>query len=424
MALRPEDRYAEVPQIVSDVEAYQGGFATSAENAGAWTQFTLLIKRHKVAAIGIAAVLLVGATLGTKAFVEGKRAEKALANLHKAAPSLVAQARALVAELKLDAAVEQLDFALAIDPRNLDYALERANYLQAAQHLREAAEAYRGVLRSGENATASANLALCEKLLAVQGSGALSESALDELRVALVAQHREAEAVPIIAQLGKGKEALLVVLRERLAIWRKLPDWRDDRLSLDWNGNVFLNLGERDKPRIREMPITDLSPLHGLFIENLALGRCPVSDLRPLAGMRLTQFSANNERQLTTLSGLENAPLHGVSIDGSNVADLSALRGCRTLDWITMANTPITDLSPIQNCPLSSLSAANSSIQSLEPLRGMKTLKTITLGNCQAITDVSPLADCPNLRTIELPPRATRIETLRKLPNLYYISFK
>ncbi|NBU11478.1 MAG: hypothetical protein EBS84_21135 [Proteobacteria bacterium] len=62
MALRPEDRYAEVPQIVSDVEAYQGGFATSAEKANALTLVRLFIHRHK--ALTVAASLIVLLTMG------------------------------------------------------------------------------------------------------------------------------------------------------------------------------------------------------------------------------------------------------------------------------------------------------------------------------------------------------------------------
>ncbi len=47
LALQPSDRYADVVQIIADVEAYQGGFATSAEKAGILTQLVLLVKRHK-----------------------------------------------------------------------------------------------------------------------------------------------------------------------------------------------------------------------------------------------------------------------------------------------------------------------------------------------------------------------------------------
>ena len=59
MALRPDDRYATVNELQSDVAAYQSGRATSAEEAHAWKRFKLLVVRHKVLFSAIAAVLVV-----------------------------------------------------------------------------------------------------------------------------------------------------------------------------------------------------------------------------------------------------------------------------------------------------------------------------------------------------------------------------
>ncbi|MBI4023850.1 MAG: hypothetical protein HY360_02650 [Verrucomicrobia bacterium] len=47
LALRREDRYQTTPELQKDIEAYQGGFATSAEGAGMLRQMVLLLKRHK-----------------------------------------------------------------------------------------------------------------------------------------------------------------------------------------------------------------------------------------------------------------------------------------------------------------------------------------------------------------------------------------
>jgi len=60
MAFQPAARYASVAELQRDIEAYQNGFATSAEKAGAWKQLTLFVKRKKAASIGLAAVLLIG----------------------------------------------------------------------------------------------------------------------------------------------------------------------------------------------------------------------------------------------------------------------------------------------------------------------------------------------------------------------------
>ena len=145
------------------------------------------MKRNKATSIGVAAVIVLSIGFMAKVIAEGRRAERALSSLRRAAPSLAAQAQSFVAEQKLDDAVEKLDFAIAIEPDNAEYALRRANYLQAAVHLRAAADAYRSVLLRGPNEAATASLALCEKLLATHGDGALPDTALDELRTACTA---------------------------------------------------------------------------------------------------------------------------------------------------------------------------------------------------------------------------------------------
>jgi len=47
LARRPQDRYQSVPDLQHDIEAYQHGFATSAEHATLLKQLVLLVRRHK-----------------------------------------------------------------------------------------------------------------------------------------------------------------------------------------------------------------------------------------------------------------------------------------------------------------------------------------------------------------------------------------
>jgi WD40 repeat protein len=57
-----ERRYATVAELAADIEAYQGGFATGAEQAGLFTQLRLLVQRHKREfAVGFAAWLIITA---------------------------------------------------------------------------------------------------------------------------------------------------------------------------------------------------------------------------------------------------------------------------------------------------------------------------------------------------------------------------
>jgi serine/threonine protein kinase/WD40 repeat protein len=66
MAFEPANRYAEVEELARDVEAYQQGFATSAEQVSAMGQVLLFVKRHKGVSIsaGVALVLIMFLSLG------------------------------------------------------------------------------------------------------------------------------------------------------------------------------------------------------------------------------------------------------------------------------------------------------------------------------------------------------------------------
>lgn len=59
LALDKAQRYPTVAALAADIEAYQGGFATSAEEAGLFTQLVLLVQRHRREfAIGAAALVI------------------------------------------------------------------------------------------------------------------------------------------------------------------------------------------------------------------------------------------------------------------------------------------------------------------------------------------------------------------------------
>ena len=111
MALKPADRYATVAQIMADIEAYQGGFATSAESLSTTEEFVLLLKRHKGVTIAAAAGLAVIAVL-TTVFVGGLRAKEREAT-HAADLAINEKEKALKAEKDARASFAQAQVALA-----------------------------------------------------------------------------------------------------------------------------------------------------------------------------------------------------------------------------------------------------------------------------------------------------------------------
>jgi hypothetical protein len=81
LSLRREDRYQSVPELQKDIEAYQGGFATGAEQASAW----LLVKRHKkeFALAGVALVELLGTVTGFLVKVTKKKTGRRRTNVRR-----------------------------------------------------------------------------------------------------------------------------------------------------------------------------------------------------------------------------------------------------------------------------------------------------------------------------------------------------
>jgi hypothetical protein len=66
MATDRNKRYASVEAFAGDIEAYQNGFATSAEQAGTVRQFVLFVKRHKAISSAVALFLIAAAGFTVK----------------------------------------------------------------------------------------------------------------------------------------------------------------------------------------------------------------------------------------------------------------------------------------------------------------------------------------------------------------------
>ena len=111
MALEKHRRYAKVQDLARDLESYQSGFATSAEQAGLGRLALLLVRRHKLVSL-LLAVLLAGAGAFTVRLARSERRQKASASdaLRQAA---IASANALRAEENAWRADEQARNAAA-----------------------------------------------------------------------------------------------------------------------------------------------------------------------------------------------------------------------------------------------------------------------------------------------------------------------
>jgi serine/threonine protein kinase len=206
MALKQEDRYQTVPEFQAEIEAYQNGFATSAEKAGPVKQLLLLFKRHRLVAGSVAIILVLLACLLAQVVISQRRAAQTLIRLRAAAPAFAEQARGSLTRGQTIEAVEKISFAADLAPENPDYARLQADALLADQRLFLAASAYRRTLtQRPDDAAAQESLALVEKLLGEHANGAgLSKANYEELAALAQKQSRpEAKVFRALADSAK-----------------------------------------------------------------------------------------------------------------------------------------------------------------------------------------------------------------------------
>ncbi len=464
MALDRAARYATVADLQADIAAYQGGFATGAEKAGAWKQFTLLVRRHKgifttgliawLLIMGLAVWFVANVTRERKTAVdERNRAKGALADLAKTAPTFAAQAKALLDEGNIEGAMEKIGYAIDLVDANADYHLFRAHLLESGQQLAPAADEYRRVLAlRPADAAAKANVALCEKLLAESGGAALGRAQQHQLLAALRAQKRTVEAAPLAALIQPDVNLAKAALIARLREYHKQAGWINQRVSVLPDGTFSVQLdsfalgdlsvlqGQRisvlslagtditDLRPIAGLPlkelnlqgtkVTDLSPLHGMPLEILDFRRCPVTDFSPLKGMKLRRLKLAST-QVSDLRPLAGMPLESIDLYRTNVTDLSPLRGA-PLTEVLLTSSSVTDLSPLVGAPLNRLNISDARITDLTPLANVSTLKSLLLGTQQAplqdtVFDLTPLAKL-QLTELWCPRKFTGLAVLRGQP--------
>lgn len=143
LRLEKDQRYQNVSALSADIEAYQGGFATAAEQAGALKQLKLLLLRHKAVAASLLLLLLVSAGFVLKVMASERKAtrhaEVATANEQKANANAEETRRALRdSQLALaDAAFRNSDavaMARALDGVPEDLRDQRWDYLSAKRN--------------------------------------------------------------------------------------------------------------------------------------------------------------------------------------------------------------------------------------------------------------------------------------------------
>ena len=455
----------------------------------------------------------------THAQTERDRAERTLVELHKTAPTFFAQAQVLTEQYRWPEAMEKIRFAVSLAPEVTDYHVVQGNLLQTELRMTEASAAYAAALQQQpDHKVAKENLELCQAFLRDKAAPQHLTS-LKPIHDAMLRQRRTAEAGAFMRFISK----VTTDRSEVLTAWRKVLDgaglnsnflqYTDEGLTLNIPmDTVYTNdtlavfqgmplnsisLGYsapkvRDLSRLEGMPlhtlnlldapITNLSPLQGMQLKHLAIGRCKqvtdlsplrgmpleylnltslpitnlsvlrgmpltelrldltkVTDLTPLAGMNLTRLDIYSTK-VSDLSPLRGMPIKWLCANYTSVTDLSPLKGM-ALEHLDLAGGYVKDFSPILGMPLTALTLNLSQIDDLTPLKGMRLktlfllrcpitdlsplrgmpLKDLDLLECEKLQDLTPLTECPQLERVFIPATCKNIECLRAHPTLRQI---
>jgi serine/threonine protein kinase len=201
MATDRNKRYASVEAFAGDIERYQNGFATNAEEAGTLKRIKLWVGRNKVLAGSAALMLVVVSGFTTRVIQKGREASEALQSLRETAPTFAVRAKDALREGQFEEALKAATFAVKLDPSNREYHALRGNALQVLVKWPEALKAYKRSLELGEIEEAEVNLRLTEELIGIASKDgeAKAKAALFE---ALNSQGRQYEAMALSSMIG------------------------------------------------------------------------------------------------------------------------------------------------------------------------------------------------------------------------------
>jgi len=414
-------RYQKVKDLQKEIEAYQGGFATKAEDAGTWKQFKLFVNRNRGMTVAVAVILILVVSSSVinyrarvQAVTERKRAvekeeeaRKALADLRNMTPVLVAQAKTYVEQHDLDKALTTISYAVELAKNSAEILRIKANILQALLKISDAEQAYDEVLKINPgDKSAKDNKALCHTILEEnKGSSSLPVGAIGKLFRHMTGEDRYSEALAMIRRRNPGAASMDSFYREYLTT-KKV---KFNSFSVDDRGLCKLHLNETGT--------SDLSPLKGMPLSELGLLGCPVSDLTPLTGMPLTRLNLACAL-VADLAPLKGMPLTYLNLwQAGKITDLTPLKGMKTLRELVLSATSVRDLSPLNDIPLTRLDVAFMGVKDLSPLKGMP-LTDLNLYQSSAI-DLTPLKGMP-LYSLDLGnTKVTDLTPLKDMPLKY-----
>jgi serine/threonine protein kinase len=375
MALDKDSRYQDLFELQGEIRKYLGGYATSAEDAGVFTQLKLALARYKKE-IGIAALFLaIAAGIGVYAIgqviLAGQRAKKAqgeaekqLAELRATAPTFFEAAKNAIDDYQLTNALDKIETALKFNPTNAEYHYVKGQVYQSQEKMVAAQAAFRRAKELSETANpALAAKAENNRQLSSRMSGRkLTQEDYGALYAEFLNQKRTREANEMRQRAGSMDAAGFEALRAQIVRTGLKGEW----LTRDpVNGNLHLNAAGANS--------TDISGIRGIQFTTITFAGCA---------------------RLENIGAIDVTKLESLDLSGTRVTDLSPIRGAPKLSSLNLANTLVVDLLPLDKVPLTDLNLSNCvAVADISRLKDAK-LARLNLWKTQ-VRDLSALKDQP-----------------------------
>ena len=387
MALNRDERYATVRDLQVELEDWQAGRVTRAEEAGVGRQLWLFLARNTAAVIAVTIVVVFTAMSLVVSYREEQIAQAKHAQFQGSIELLEGKVRELIAAGEFKAAENWLQPLVGLMDSESKYWVEKGYvHLMLNAHA-DAISAFRRAGNEGADPQAMGDvIELCRDLQEQTKDGELSAEGVSVLIGHLRARRRFSEA----QWLAANSEVQMTVTSEAVDEMRAMflehgaSEEMVEQLRVDADGRLVLNLSGRE--------IEDLDWLVQVPLEVVDLSDTGVSDLRRLRGMPLISLNVS-ETAVTDLEPVRGMKLLDLRLDGTAVTDLGPLSGNAALTNLSLVNVPVEDLSPLATTRelLALRINGNRKVRDLGPI-GNNNLRLLNITGCSGITNIAPLA--------------------------------
>ena len=330
LSLNKQERYQSVDEIRMDIEAFMGGFATSAENAGFLKNFFLLMKRHKVIAASTLLIIIL-----TSIFVfrlqKSEKYSRELLSLYEAekkqteliskeaSPHLVSVAVRNLYAYEYDLGLENAQTAVKRDPDNPNAWEILAHCHFYTQEFHSAIKAFKKAPKRKLNNTL---MKLAEKY----GHNKDDSERLNANK--FIALLRRIPTIQLKRTLYRNEVLNYQSVTEHMKIIKEMLYVNNPHLDNVFfhfenkNGKNYLDLS--GNPDMDQVGCIRLMPLHYLNVEGLNLENRETLQMRgmPLEELNISGTSINNYSFLESIPNLKKLTITKGSCPPKRLAEL------------------------------------------------------------------------------------------------------